>query len=164
MLERLHTKQEIYRMILQGHPYQKIMEQLNISEHNFYRYLDIMFAEEKTFLEDNVIVNGRQELKRQYIIARDRSLEQRRNLIEMTKDPNVKGEVKISAHHLAAEISAAVIRIYTEGPATMAQTHTFPRNSLTASGSTGLRLNLSTDNNSDDEASASAARTSEATE
>jgi hypothetical protein len=126
-------------MILQGHTYQKIMQQLRISDRTFYRYLDIIFSE-KTFLEDNIIVNGRQELKRQYVITRDRLLEQRRDLIEMTKDSNVKGEVKISAHHLAAEISAAVIRIYTEGPAVVARVHTFPRNSLT-SGSTGLRLN-----------------------
>jgi hypothetical protein len=153
LLDRLQTKQGIYCMILQGHTYQKIMEQLHISERTFYRYLDIIFAEEKSFFEDNIIVNGRQELKRQYIIARDRLLEQRRDLIAMTKDPNVKGEVKISAHHLAAEISAAVIRIYTEGPAVVARVHTFPRNSLTASGSTGLRLNLSTNNN--DEVSAS---------
>jgi hypothetical protein len=156
LLERLQTKQEIYNMILQGHTYQKIMEQLHISERTFYRYLDIIFAEEKTFLEDNILVNGRQELKRQYIIARDRLLEQRRDLIEMTKDPNVKGEVKISAHHLAAEIfSAAVIRIYAEGPAVVVRVHTFPRNSLTASGSTGLRLNLSTNKNNNDEVSAS---------
>jgi Homeodomain-like domain len=125
LLERLQTKHEIYRMILQGHTYQKIMDELHISERTFYRHLDIIFSEEKAFLEDNIIVNGRQELKRQFIISRDRLLEQRRDLIEMTKDPNVKDEVKISAHHLIAEISAAVLRIYAEGPAVVAQTHTF---------------------------------------
>ena len=149
LLDRLQTKHEIYNMILQGHTYQKIMDDLHISDRTFYRYLDIIFAEEKSFLEDNIMVKGRQELKRQYIIARDRLLEQRRDLIEMTKDPNVKGEVKISAHHLAAEISAAVIRIYTEGPAVVARVHTFPRNSLTEPGSTGIRLNLSTNNNNE---------------
>jgi hypothetical protein len=118
-----------------------------MSERTFYRYLDIIFTDDKTFLEDNIIVNGRQELKRQYIIARDRLLEQRRDLVEMTKDSTVKDEVKISAHHLAAEISAAVIRIYVEGPATVARVHTFPRNSMTAAGTTGLRLNLRTTNN-----------------
>jgi hypothetical protein len=43
---------------------------------------------------------------------------------------------------MAAEISAAVLRIYEGGPAILSQRHTFPRTSLTGPGTTGVRLVL----------------------
>ena len=35
------------------------MDELTHVQLEFYRYLDIIFAEEKTFLEDNILVNGK---------------------------------------------------------------------------------------------------------
>ena len=76
------------------------------------------------------------------VVARDRLLEQRRDVLEMAHDPEIDEQVRINAHHLAAEISAAVLRIYEGGPAILSQRHAFPRTSLTGPGTTGVRLVL----------------------
>jgi hypothetical protein len=57
-------------------------------------------------------------------------------------DPNIDPADRISAHHLVAEIAAAVLRLYEGGPAILSQRHTFPRTSLTGPATTGLKLVL----------------------
>jgi hypothetical protein len=140
--ERLRTKQEIYRLILEGCTYQRIMDQLQISERTFYRYLDVIFAEDKDFLDNNV---GVEELRTQIRLCKDRMLEDRFQLEQWMKDPDFKD--KVTAMNLAAELSAAVLKIYTEGPIHLSQRHAFVRNALTTeqqgSRTNGLRLNLS---------------------
>ena len=136
--ERLRIKQEIYQMILDGYTYVKIMEDLHISERTLYSYLDIIFSEEKDFLEESL--GGREEMRRQILICRDRLLEDRRTLQEWLKDPNFKD--KIDAMHLSAELTAAILRLYEHGSGYLSKYHTFPRyNSLTErDGTTGARL------------------------
>jgi hypothetical protein len=137
--ERLRMKQQIYRMILDGYTYAKIMDELQISERTLYRYLDVIFSEEQDSLEKTL--GGREEMRRQIMICRDRLLEDRRTLQEWMKDPNFKD--KVSAMHLAAEISAAVLRLYDNGPGLLSKRHAFPNyNSLTGPGTTGARLVL----------------------
>jgi hypothetical protein len=58
----------------------------------------------------------------------------------MTRDPNIDPADRISAHHLIAEIAAAVLRIYDSGRTRLSQRHAFPRTSLTGPGTTGLKL------------------------
>lgn len=127
-------------MILDGYTYAKIMDELQISERTLYRYLDVIFAEEKDFLEETL--GGREEMKRQIRICRDRLLEDRRTLQQWMKDPNFKD--KVNAMHLAAEIAASVVRLHDSGPSLLSKRHTFPRyNSLTErDGATGARLVL----------------------
>jgi|SRR5687768_3333469 len=118
------------------------MDQLQISERTFYRYLDVIFAEEKDFLDNNV---GVEELRTQIRLCKDRMLEDRFQLEQWMKDPDFKD--KVAAMNLAAELSAAVLKIYTEGPIHLSQRHAFVRNALTTeqqgSRTNGLRLNLS---------------------
>lgn len=115
-------------MILDGYTYTKIMEGLQISERTLYRYLDITFSEEKDLLEET-LGGSREEMRRQILICRDRLLEDRRTLQEWLKDPNFKD--KINAMHLSAELAAAILRLYNDGPAHLSNRHAFPRyNSL----------------------------------
>ena len=79
-------------------------------------------------------------------ICKDRLLEQRRDLLEMAHDSSIDRSDRISAHHLIAEIAAAVLRLYEGGPAILSQRHAFPKTALTAPESTGLRLVLNNDN------------------
>jgi hypothetical protein len=45
----------------------------------------------------------------------------------MAKDPKFDSQARINAHHLVAEIVAAVLRIYESGPALLSQHHRFPK-------------------------------------
>jgi hypothetical protein len=141
--------QDIYSLILEGYPYNKIMQQLQISERTFYRYLEVIFANDRRLLAENV---DDTEFLNQMAVARDRLLEQRRDVLEMAHDPEINDQVRINAHHLAAEIAAAVLRIYEGGPAILSQRHAFPKSAaLTAPGTTGLRLVLNNDNDNDND-------------
>ena len=117
------------------------MEQLQISERTFYRYLEAIFANDRRLLVENV---SDEEMLNQMAICRDRLLKQRRDIIEqIINNPESDDKARIAAHHLAAEITAAVFRIHTEGPAMLASRHNFPRTSLTtAAGTTGVKLVL----------------------
>jgi hypothetical protein len=139
--------QDIYSLILEGYPYNKIMQQLQISERTFYRYLEVIFANDRRLLVENV---SDEEFLNQMAICKDRLLEQRRDVLEMAHDPEIDDQVRINAHHLAAEIAAAVLRIYEGGPAILSQRHAFPKTAaLTAPGTTGLRLVMNNDNDND---------------
>jgi Homeodomain-like domain len=137
LFDRVRTKQRIYQMILDGYTYVRIMKDLDISERTLYRYLDIIFAEEQDFLNED---KHKEELKRQINICRDRLQDDRRQLKEWVSSSEFKE--KINAMHLAAELSAAVLRLYIYGPSYLARHHDFPRNSLTGQETTGLRLDL----------------------
>jgi hypothetical protein len=137
--ERTQMMQDIYSLILEGYPYNKIMQQLQISERTFYRYLEVIFANDRRLLVENV---SDEEFLNQMAICKDRLLEQRRDVLEMAHDPEIDDQVRINAHHLAGEIAAAVLRIYEGGPAILSQRHAFPRTSLTGPGTTGVRLVL----------------------
>ena len=137
--ERTQMMHDIYSLILEGYPYNKIMQQLQISERTFYRYLEVIFANDRRLLVENV---SDEEFLNQMAICKDRLLEQRRDVLEMAHDPEINDQVRINAHHLAAEIAAAVLRIYEGGPAILSQRHAFPRTSLTGPGTTGVRLAL----------------------
>ena len=115
------------------------MQQLQISERTFYRYLEVIFANDRRLLVENV---SDEEFLNQMVICKDRLLEQRRDVLEMAHDPEINDQVRINAHHLAAEIAVAVLRIYEGGPAILSQRHAFPRTSLTGPGITGVRLVL----------------------
>jgi hypothetical protein len=146
--ERTQMMQDIYSLILEGYPYNKIMQQLQISERTFYRYLEVIFANDRRLLVENV---SDEEFLNQMAICKDRLLEQRRDVLEMAHDPEIDDQVRINAHHLAAEIAAAVLRIYEGGPAILSQRHSFPKTALTAPETTGLRLVLNNDNDDDND-------------
>jgi hypothetical protein len=135
----MQTMQDIYKLIIDGYSYNKIIQQLQISERTFYRYLEVIFANDRRLLAENVTDD---EFLNQMAICKDRLLEQRHELLEMIKDSEVENDTKIKAHHLVAEIAAAVFRIYESGPGLLSQRHAFPRTSLTGRGTTGARLVL----------------------
>jgi hypothetical protein len=121
--ERMRIMQDIRNLIIEGHPYNVIMEQLHIPRRTFYRYLSALFEDDRRLIAENV---SDEEFLNQMAVARDRLLEQRRDLLEMTRDPNIDPADKISAHHLIAEIAAAVLRIYEGGPAILSQRYASP--------------------------------------
>ena len=73
-------------------------------------------------------------------------LKQRRDILEqIANSPDADFKARIAAHHLAGEIAAVVMKLYTEGPATLASRHRYPRTSLTEAESTtttGLAMKL----------------------
>jgi hypothetical protein len=138
--ERMRTMQDIRKLIIEGYPYNVIMEQLHIPHRTFYRYLSALFEDDRRLIAENV---SDEEFLNQMAICKDRLLEQRRDVLEMAKDKEFDAQARINAHHLAAEIAAAVLRLYEGGPAILSQRHAFPRTSLTGPGTTGLKLVLS---------------------
>ncbi len=125
-------------MIIDGYTPAKIMKELHLSERTYYRYLDVIFAEEKAFLSENI---SREEMRRQYMICRDRLLQNMREVKQWLKD-DPKSKDRCELMHLSSEIAAAICRIYDSGPGVLASRHTFPQTSATGPDSTGLRLIL----------------------
>lgn len=72
----------------------------------------MIFAEEKDLIQESL--GGREEMRRQILICRDRLLEDRRTLQQWMKDPKFKD--KLNAMHLSAELAAAILRLYEYGP------------------------------------------------
>lgn len=138
--ERMRTMQDIRSLLIEGYTYNQIMQQLGLSERTFHRYLNAVFADDRRLLAENI---SDEEALNQMAICRDRLLQQRRDILEqIANNPDADNKARIAAHHLAAEISAAVLRLYTEGPAILASRHKFPRTSLTAVGTSGVKLVL----------------------
>jgi AraC-like DNA-binding protein len=132
--------QDIRNLITDGLSYNDIMQRLKLSERTFYRYLNATFEDDRRLLAENI---SDEEMLNQMTICRDRLLKQRRDILEqIVNDSDADDKARIAAHHLAAEIAAAVLRLYTEGPAILASRHKFPGTSLTAGGTTGVRLVL----------------------
>ncbi len=128
-------------MIIDGNSYTKIMRELDLSERTLYRYLDIIFAEEQEFLREEV---SAEELRRQFRIARDRLLDNLQEIKQWLKD-DPKSKDRAALMNLASEISAAIVRIYNDGPGVLSEHHTFRNNNnnrLVGKGSTGIRLVL----------------------
>ena len=79
-------------------------------------------------------------------------LKQRRDVLEqIANSPKADYKARIAAHHLAGEIAAVVMKLYTEGPAILASRHRYPRTSLTEAESTtttGLAMKLSSSSSS----------------
>jgi hypothetical protein len=98
-----------------------------------------LFEDDRRLLAENI---DDTEFLNQMAICRDRLLEQRHELLEMARDPDVDDQVRVNAHHLIAEIGAAVFRLYEGGPGYLAARHRFPRTSLTGPGTSGAKLVL----------------------
>lgn len=133
--ERLRTKQRIYKMMLDGRSNQSMMQELGISERTFYRYRDIIFAEEQDFLQETVTY---EDLRRQMILCRDRMLGDRNEIQEwLRQNPNAQDRVELA--NLRAELSAAVLRLYAHGPVKFSRSrnNSLPDN-YTASSSSSL--------------------------
>ena len=116
--ERILTKKRVYDMILKGHTYASIMQELGISERTLYRYIDIIFAQEKDFLRDEL---SREELRRQVIIARDR-LQGNIRRIEEWLDAEPHSKDRNDLLNLHSELVAAMLRLYSKGPTNLART------------------------------------------
>jgi hypothetical protein len=70
-------------------------------------------------------------------------LKQRRDILEqIANNPEADDKARFDAHHLAGEIAAAVMKLYTETPIILTTRHKFPKTSLTAPEPSGLRLKL----------------------
>jgi hypothetical protein len=136
--ERMRTKQEIYNMILDGHTYESIMQYMRISERSFYRYLDIIFAQEKDLLLNESA--NLEEIRRQQKLCRDGLREDMQRMITISNNPEHK--LAVEAQHLASEIRCTILKTYVEPLSALAHSHTFRHNALAGEGSTGVRLRL----------------------
>jgi DNA invertase Pin-like site-specific DNA recombinase len=67
--ERMRTMQDIRKLIIEGYPYNEIMEQLHIPHRTFYRYLSALFEDDRRLLAVNV---SDEEILNQMAITRDR--------------------------------------------------------------------------------------------
>jgi DNA invertase Pin-like site-specific DNA recombinase len=57
--ERMRTMQDIRKLIIEGYPYDAIMEQLHIPHRTFYRYLSALFEDDRRLLAENALVMKR---------------------------------------------------------------------------------------------------------
>jgi hypothetical protein len=95
-----------------------IMQELHLAPRTFYRYLSAVFEDDRRLLVENI---SDEEFLNQTAICRDRLLKQRRDIVEqIINNPDADDKSRIAAHHLIAEIAAAVLRLYTEGPGVLA--------------------------------------------
>jgi len=112
------TKKRIYDMIVRGYAYASIMQELDISERTLYRYIDIIFNQEKDFVKDSL---SREELRRQVILARDRLLGNIRRIEEwLEAEPSSMDRNDLINVH--SELVAAILRLYNYGPTNLART------------------------------------------
>jgi hypothetical protein len=89
-IEKARIKQEIYNRILQGYPYQDIMEYLRMPERTFYNYLAAIREEEKDFLKDTI---SKEEMKWQTQLSHDRLEASLNRLNKWIEDPHFKDKV-----------------------------------------------------------------------
>jgi hypothetical protein len=115
-VQKARIKQEIYNRILQGYPYQDIMEYLRMPERTFYNFLAAIREEEKDFLKDTI---SKEEMKWQTQLCHDRLEACLNKLNKWIDDPNFKD--KIGATHLLCEINASIMRLYVYGPSYVKQ-------------------------------------------
>jgi AraC-like DNA-binding protein len=119
--ERMRTMQDIRILLIEDYTYDAIMQQLHLAPRTFYRYLSAVFVDDRHLLAENI---SDEEVLNQMAICRDRLLKQRRDILEqIINNPDADDKARIAAHHLVAEIAAAVLRLYTEGPAVLASRH-----------------------------------------
>jgi AraC-like DNA-binding protein len=134
--------QRIRNLLVEGYTYDEIIQQLQLAPRTFYRYLAAVFEDDRRLLAENI---SDEETLNQMAICRDRLLKQRQNILDqIANNPNADFKARVAAHHLAGEIAAVVMKLYTEAPSMLAQRHRFPRTSLTGPESRGLRVKLST--------------------
>ena len=127
---------EIYNEILAGHTYTSITQHYCISERTFYRYLDIIFANEDAILSE---ADSIKEMKRQQKLCRDGLREDMQRMLVISSDPNHR--LAVEAQHLASEIRCTILKTYAESPSALAHNHTFRHIPFTDNkGNTGLRL------------------------
>jgi hypothetical protein len=126
------------------------MEQLHLEPRTFHRYLNLVYEDDRRLLTENL---NDTEILNQMAIARDRWMAQRHDLLEMARNAEIDDNARINAHHLAAEIAAAVLKLYTEGPAVLATRHKVSRSlvsaapsSLTSSSASSLPSSQSSHN------------------
>lgn len=140
-VERTRLMSHMRELILDGQPYKAIMEQLHMPEKTFYRYLSAIFAVDRRLLVENVSAD---EIMNQVIICRDRLLAQRHRILEDIAN-NKAADFKscVAAHHLAGEISAIVLKLYSEGPLMVASRQTCVKASLKGLTTMKSKLELS---------------------
>jgi hypothetical protein len=117
--ERSITKKRIYDMILAGKSYVSIMAELDISERTFYRYVDVIFAQERDFIRETI---PGEEIGRQLMILRDRFLQQKMEIDSwLTKDPNAEDRAELA--DLRASLCTSIFRTYIDGPTMLFSRH-----------------------------------------
>lgn len=115
--EKRRTMQDIRSLLISGLTYYDIMEQLHLEPRTFHRYLNMVYEDDRRLLAENI---NDTEILNQMAIAQDRWMAQRHDLLEMARDPEVDDNARVNCHHLAAEILAACLKLYTDGPAIVA--------------------------------------------
>jgi hypothetical protein len=122
--ERSITKKRIYDAIIAGRSYVSIMEELGISERTFYRYLDIIFVQEKDFIIETIPA---EEIGRQLTILRDRFLQQKVQIDGwLEKNPNSDDRTELA--DLRASLCTSIFRTYIDGPTMLFSRHHHQRN------------------------------------
>jgi hypothetical protein len=136
--EKMRTLQDMRNLIIEGYSYEQIMQQLHIHRRTFYRYLSSLFEDDRRVLAQNIMD---EEVLNQMAICRDRLLKQRLDILQqIANNPQADFKARVEAHHLAGEIAAVVLKLYTDGPTILSRRHTFPRVSLTGKDAASLRL------------------------
>ena len=103
------------------------MQQLHLEPRTFHRYLNLVYEDDRRLLAENI---NDTEILNQMAIARDRWMAQRHDLLEMARNSEIDDNAWVNCHHLAAEILAACLKLYTEGPAILATRHKMFRSLL----------------------------------
>jgi hypothetical protein len=106
-------------LLIKGHSYSDIMTQLDLTPRTFYRLLSAVFQDDRCLLAENVNDN---EVLNQMAQCKDRLLKQRLDLLDgVANNPKADWRARVEAHHLAGEMAAIVMKLYTDGPAILAQ-------------------------------------------
>ena len=104
---------EIRRLVIAGTSYQDIQHQLGLSERSYCRYLQDCFKEDRERLAQSVTTD---EMLTQIAIGEERLTNMFRNLREIATDKNIEASDRIAAETTAGEITAVIMRLWTEAP------------------------------------------------
>jgi hypothetical protein len=111
--KKLAAMREIRRLVIAGTSHQDIQRQLGLSERSYYRYLQDCFKEDRERLAQSVTTD---ELLTQVAIVEERLMSMYRNLREMATNKDLEPSDRISAEQTAGEVSAVIMRLWTETP------------------------------------------------
>lgn len=111
-LRRLQYMQRVKEMLIDGYSYSQIMQDLHISERQFYRWLNKLYEEDCKALE----APNNKAMLRAVNLYIERSAIIYRGLLKLAEDPNVNDETRRIAYYDMAQLTMSLVGLQSNTP------------------------------------------------
>jgi hypothetical protein len=110
--QMIYKLSEIRRQMLDGATNAEIIDNLNIPERTFYRYMHKIYEEDRVELAKE----NNKTLVTHIFLHRDRLLYTLQNCTSIATDPNYSVKDRIEAERLKVDVSQELLKLASEGP------------------------------------------------